>query len=179
MSAWAEIENRTSAEIRAHHIAFRAKIAARAKFDTGVKCVSASQRQPPKVQREILVYPVIPEPKQTQNTAPEALDPVDKSVFQGHQIKVIQRLVCARRNVTMVDLLSAKRTLPVARARQIGMYLAKVTTGRSFPDIGRRFGNRDHTTALHAVRKITEMMAADPAFAAEVEAMRAELTGES
>jgi chromosomal replication initiator protein len=58
------------------------------------------------------------------------------------------------------------------RPRQIAMYLAKVMTPRSLPEIGRRFGNRDHTTVLHAVRKIEEMARADYALAQEIELLK-------
>ena len=52
------------------------------------------------------------------------------------------------------DLLSSRRNRSIVRPRQIGMYLAKSLTARSLPEIGRRFGGRDHTTVLHAIRKI-------------------------
>ena len=60
----------------------------------------------------------------------------------------------------------------MVRPRQIAMYLAKSLTPRSLPEIGRRFGNRDHTTVLHAVRKIEEMAGADRAFADEIEMLK-------
>jgi chromosomal replication initiator protein len=60
----------------------------------------------------------------------------------------------------------------VARPRQVAMYLAKQLTSRSLPEIGKRFGNRDHTTVLHAVNKITELMQEDPTFAEDVSLLR-------
>ena len=68
--------------------------------------------------------------------------------------------------------LSSRRTRTIVRPRQIAMYLAKVMTPRSLPEIGRRFGNRDHTTVLHAVRKIEEMARADYALAQELELLK-------
>ena len=67
---------------------------------------------------------------------------------------------------------SARRARAIARPRQVAMYLAKQLTSRSLPEIGRKFGNRDHTTVMHAVSRIAELMAADPAFAEDVELLR-------
>ncbi|SHL23508.1 chromosomal replication initiator protein DnaA [Roseibium suaedae] len=88
------------------------------------------------------------------------------------KIEDIQRVVSKHYNVTKADLLSARRTRTIVRPRQIAMYLAKVMTPRSLPEIGRRFGNRDHTTVLHAVRKIEEMARADNALAQELELLK-------
>jgi chromosomal replication initiator protein len=74
------------------------------------------------------------------------------------KIEDIQKLVATHFNVSRADILSARRTASVVRPRQIAMYLAKVLTPRSLPEIGRRFGGRDHTTVLHAVRKITGLV---------------------
>lgn len=93
------------------------------------------------------------------------------------KIEDIQRVVSKHFNVTKADLLSARRTRTVVRPRQIAMYLAKALTPRSLPEIGRRFGNRDHTTVLHAVRKIEEMAAADRGFADEIEMLKRMLDG--
>lgn len=88
------------------------------------------------------------------------------------KIEDIQRIVSKHYNVTKADLLSARRTRTIVRPRQIAMYLAKVMTPRSLPEIGRRFGNRDHTTVLHAVRKIEEMARADVSLAQELELLK-------
>lgn len=88
------------------------------------------------------------------------------------KIEDIQRVVSKHFNVTKADLLSSRRTRTVVRPRQIAMYLAKALTPRSLPEIGRRFGNRDHTTVLHAVRKIEEMATADRGFADEIEMLK-------
>ncbi len=88
------------------------------------------------------------------------------------KIEDIQRVVSKHYNVTKADLLSARRTRTIVRPRQIAMYLAKVMTPRSLPEIGRRFGNRDHTTVLHAVRKIEELARADHALAQELELLK-------
>ena len=71
----------------------------------------------------------------------------------------IIRKVADHYNLRISDLLSARRARQVARPRQVAMYLAKMLTSRSLPDIGRRFGGRDHTTVIHAVRKIEELRA--------------------
>ena len=67
---------------------------------------------------------------------------------------------------------SARRARAVARPRQVAMYLAKQLTSRSLPEIGRKFGNRDHTTVMHAVSRVTELMERDGTFAEDVELLR-------
>lgn len=88
------------------------------------------------------------------------------------RIEDIQRVVSRHFNVSKSDLLSSRRTRTIVRPRQIAMYLAKAMTPRSLPEIGRRFGGRDHTTVLHAVRKIEELIAGDRSLGDEVELLR-------
>jgi chromosomal replication initiator protein len=91
------------------------------------------------------------------------------------RIEDIQRIVARQYNVSRADLLSSRRTANVVRPRQVAMYLAKVLTLRSLPEIGRRFGGRDHTTVLHAVRKIENLAGNDSAFAEEIESLKRQL----
>ncbi|MCK7610864.1 chromosomal replication initiator protein DnaA [Roseibium sediminicola] len=88
------------------------------------------------------------------------------------KVEEIQQVVCKHFSVTKADLLSSCRARTLVRPRQIAMYIAKVMTGRSLPEIGRRFGNRDHTTVLHAVRKIEDMVRNDKGLAQEVELLK-------
>jgi chromosomal replication initiator protein len=88
------------------------------------------------------------------------------------KIEDIQRVVARQYNVSRADLLSSRRTANVVRPRQIAMYLAKTLTLRSLPEIGRRFGGRDHTTVLHAVRKIENLVGNDAALADEIELLK-------
>ncbi len=83
-----------------------------------------------------------------------------KDVF--NQTKVItvdkiQNIVSNYYNISLSEMLSQRRSRPLARPRQIAMYLAKKMTTRSLPEIGRRFANRDHTTVIHAVKTITRL----------------------
>ncbi|MBP7242746.1 chromosomal replication initiator protein DnaA [Amaricoccus sp.] len=87
-------------------------------------------------------------------------------------IDEILRKVADHYNLRMSDLLSARRARAVARPRQVAMYLAKTLTSKSLPDIGRRFGGRDHTTVIHAVRKIEELRQSDSQIAEDVELLR-------
>ncbi|CAN5263385.1 chromosomal replication initiator protein DnaA [soil metagenome] len=89
----------------------------------------------------------------------------------------IQKTVAEHFNMKQADLLSERRTRAIARPRQIAMYLCKQHTTRSYPDIGRRFGGRDHTTVLHGVRKIEELMPQDDQIAKDVEALTRKLRG--
>ncbi len=91
------------------------------------------------------------------------------------KIEDIQRVVARQYNVSRSDLLSARRTANVVRPRQVAMYLAKTMTLRSLPEIGRRFGGRDHTTVLHAVRKIEGLVGNDSALAEEIELLKRQL----
>jgi chromosomal replication initiator protein len=91
------------------------------------------------------------------------------------KIEDIQRIVARQYNVTRADLLSSRRTANVVRPRQVAMYLAKTLTLRSLPEIGRRFGGRDHTTVLHAVRKIENLVSTDTALAEEIEVLKRQL----
>ncbi len=88
----------------------------------------------------------------------------------GSRVKIddILKIVGRHYNVARTDLLSPRRARIVVMPRQIGMYLAKKLTARSLPEIGRRFGGRDHSTVLHAVRKIEEQIKTDDKLAREV-----------
>jgi chromosomal replication initiator protein len=88
------------------------------------------------------------------------------------KIEDIQKLVASHYNVSRSDILSERRTAAVVKPRQIAMYLAKVLTLRSLPEIGRRFGGRDHTTVLHAVRKIEKLLGEDTGLNDEVELLK-------
>lgn len=88
------------------------------------------------------------------------------------KIDDILKLVSVHYNVSKPDLLSSRRTAVVVRPRQVAMYLAKILTLRSLPEIGRRFGGRDHTTVLHAVRKIERLARADNSLRDEVELLK-------
>jgi len=84
------------------------------------------------------------------------------------RIDDILKIIGHHYSVTRADLLSPRRARSIVRPRQIGMYLAKKFTPRSLPEIGRRFGGRDHSTVLHAVRKIEDLMKGDDILAREV-----------
>jgi len=92
-------------------------------------------------------------------------------------IEEIQKQVSQHFNIRLSDMHSARRARSVARPRQVAMYLAKQLTTRSLPEIGRKFGNRDHTTVMHAVRKVDELKERDTAFAEDVELLRRMLEG--
>jgi ATPase involved in DNA replication initiation len=85
---------------------------------------------------------------------------------------LIVRVVCAMTGRRRLDLFSQCRNLPIARARQTAMYLAREMTLQSHPSIGRFFGKRDHTTSIHSYRKIKTIIDADPEFAKNVASMR-------
>ena len=87
-------------------------------------------------------------------------------------IDEIQRRVAEHFNIKLAEMTSSRRARVVARPRQVAMYLAKQLTSRSLPEIGRKFGGRDHTTVIHAVKKIEELIESDSALAEDVELLR-------
>ncbi len=88
------------------------------------------------------------------------------------KVEDIQRVVSKHYNVSKQDLLSSRRTRSIVWPRQIAMFLSKTMTPRSLPEIGRRFGGRDHTTVLHAVRKVEEILVTDEVLAQEIEVLK-------
>ncbi len=97
------------------------------------------------------------------------------SVERRVTVDEIQKLTADHFGLKQADLLSERRTRSVARPRQVAMWLCKQHTTRSYPDIGRRFGGRDHTTVLHAVKKVEELLTSDDQIARDVEALTRKL----
>ena len=108
----------------------------------------------------------------TLETTQEVLHDLLRANDRRVTIEEIQKRVSEHFNVRVTDMHSARRARAVARPRQVAMYLSKQLTSRSLPEIGRKFGGRDHTTVMHAVRKIEELKAADPSFAEDIELLR-------
>ncbi len=102
-------------------------------------------------------------------------------VLRANQRRVtideIQRRVCEHYRIRQAEMSSARRAREVARPRQVAMYLAKQLTPRSLPEIGRRFGGRDHTTVIHAVRQIEKLRATDAELDADVRLLMRQLEG--
>ncbi len=92
-------------------------------------------------------------------------------------IEEIQRKVAEHYNIRLSDMIGPKRLRTIARPRQIAMYLSKQLTPRSLPEIGRRFGGRDHTTIMHGVRKIEELMTMDSQLSDDIQLLRRLLQG--
>ncbi|MCS6778567.1 MAG: chromosomal replication initiator protein DnaA [Geminicoccaceae bacterium] len=109
--------------------------------------------------------------------AQEILKDVLRANDRRVTIEEIQKAVVEHFGLRLADMTSARRQRSVARPRQVAMYLAKLLTPRSLPEIGRRFGGRDHTTVMHAVRQIERLVAEDRQLAEDVEALRRRLQG--
>lgn len=92
-------------------------------------------------------------------------------------IEEIQRKVAEHYNIRLADMIGPKRVRTIARPRQVAMYLAKQLTMRSLPEIGRRFGGRDHTTIMHGVRKIEELLSTDSQLSDDIQLLRRLLQG--
>jgi chromosomal replication initiator protein len=108
----------------------------------------------------------------TMETTQEVLHDVLKSFDRRVTIQEIQKKVAEHWNIRVTEMSSARRSRNIARPRQVAMYLAKQLTSKSLPDIGRHFGDRDHTTVMHAVARVTELVGKDAAFADDVELLR-------
>ncbi|TWB18773.1 chromosomal replication initiator protein DnaA [Nitrospirillum amazonense] len=113
----------------------------------------------------------------TLESSQEVLHDLLRASNRRVTIEEIQKKVAEHYNIRLADMSSARRARAVARPRQVAMYLSKQLTARSLPEIGRKFGDRDHTTVMHAVRKVEELCATDPTFSEDVELLRRMLEG--
>ncbi len=108
----------------------------------------------------------------TLDMTQEVLQDLLRASERKISIDEIQRKVAEYYNIRLADMHSARRARAVARPRQVAMYLAKQMTPRSLPEIGRKFGGRDHTTVMYAVRKIEELRAADTVLDEDIDLLR-------
>jgi chromosomal replication initiator protein len=112
----------------------------------------------------------------TLDLAQEVLSDLLRANARKVTIDEIQRKVAEHFSIKVTEMSSSRRARNVARPRQVAMYLAKKLTTRSFPEIGRKFGNRDHTTVLHGVRRIEELIQSDDSLAEDVRLLEAALS---
>ncbi|WP_407923886.1 chromosomal replication initiator protein DnaA [Curvivirga aplysinae] len=110
-------------------------------------------------------------------TAQEVLHDLLRANDRRITIEEIQKRVAEHYSIKLSEMHSARRSRAIARPRQVAMYLAKQLTSRSLPEIGRKFGGRDHTTVMHAVRKIDELRQSDSSFSEDVDLLRRMLEG--
>ena len=110
----------------------------------------------------------------TAEVAEDAIGSGSRAATGDHRVTIdeIQKKTAEYYKLDLRELHSARRARRVARPRQVAMYLARELTSRSLPDIGRRFGGRDHTTVLHACRRIEALCKTDPVFQQEVDFLR-------
>ncbi len=113
----------------------------------------------------------------TLDLAQDCLADILRSSDRKLSIEEIQRKVAEHYNIRLSDMIGPKRLRNIARPRQVAMYLSKQLTPRSLPEIGRRFGGRDHTTIMHGVRKIEELMTTDSQLSDDLQLLRRLLQG--
>jgi chromosomal replication initiator protein len=113
----------------------------------------------------------------TPEVAQRVLQDLIRSSERRISIDDIQRVVIDHFRLKMADMHSSSRARNLARPRQIAMYLCKKLTPRSLPEIGRRFGGRDHTTVMHAIRKVEELIVSDHQIEKDVDLLSRILTG--
>ena len=123
----------------------------------------------------LLAHDISGQPVTLETADREMRDLIRPAEPKRVRIEDIQRVVARQYNVSRSDLLCSRRTANIVRPRQVAMYLAKILTLRSLPEIGRHFGGRDHTTVLHAVRKIEARRRNDTALAEEIEGLKLRL----
>ncbi|MGB0960608.1 MAG: chromosomal replication initiator protein DnaA [Halocynthiibacter sp.] len=111
----------------------------------------------------------------TLELAQDCLADVLRASNRKITIDEIQRKVSEHYNIKLSEMIGPKRVRSIARPRQVAMYLAKQLTSRSLPEIGRRFGGRDHTTVMHGVKKIEELMPIDNQISEDLEILRRSL----
>ena len=107
----------------------------------------------------------------TLDMTQDVLKDMLRSIDRKTTIDEIQKKVAEHFNISVKELQSSRRARTVARPRQVAMYLAKQLTSRSLPEIGRKF-DRDHTTVMHAVRKVEELIIEDQSLAENIEILR-------
>lgn len=105
----------------------------------------------------------------TLESTQEVLHDILRANDRRITIEDIQKKVAAHYNIKVSDMHSARRSVAIARPRQVAMYLSKKLTTKSLPEIGRKFGGKDHTTVMHAVKRIDELSRGDKEFAGDVE----------
>ncbi|KRC81752.1 chromosomal replication initiator protein DnaA [Sphingomonas sp. Root241] len=125
----------------------------------------------------LLAYANLSNETITIDFAVATLGEVLRSAQRRITIDEIQRAVSSHFEVKQIDLISERRAVAIARPRQIAMYLAKRLTTRSLPEIGRKFGNRDHSTVIHAVKRIEELRGKDVEIDGAVRALMRSLEG--
>lgn len=108
----------------------------------------------------------------TMELAQECLADILKASDRKVTVEEIQRRVSEHYSIRLSDMIGPKRVRSIARPRQVAMYLSKQLTSRSLPEIGRRFGGRDHTTVMHGVRRIEELKTLDSQMFEDVEMLR-------
>lgn len=167
----------------------RAKIAAAAKVDTPIACPSASRRVLPVTEIKQIAKPLA-EPVSFGDwfCRQEYLNPLPKEPWFSIEceidapapkitVKAVQRIVAKYYHVTVNDLTCSRRQAYLMKPRQVAMYLARELTSSSLPEIGRRFGHRDHTSALHAVNKIRNLLPLDAQLSTEIAALSVMILG--
>jgi hypothetical protein len=107
--------------------------------------------------------------------SPPSRSRADSNLLSAPSARTIQHAVCAFYSVTLQDLLSPRRHAEIVRPRQVAVWLCRTLTAQSMPKIGQLFGDRDHTTILAAIRKITELLPLDEDLRLDVEILTQQL----
>ena len=133
-------------------------------------------------QREVVIPPdpqvINPLPQPAEEIAEAEVlieDPKSKPFARARKIAEIQKVVAQHSNLSVIDIISKRRVPAIAQTRQIAMYLCRNITLLSYPEIGKWFGGKDHSTVIHGVQKITKLIAKDYVLADEIAMLRERL----
>ncbi len=150
------------------------------KFDIKIieflaKKINSNVRELEGAYRRLLAHSELVNRPITIETAKQLLHDLLRANDRRVTVEEIQKRVAEYFNIRFNDMVSVRRSRIVARPRQVAMYLSKVHTPKSLPEIGRLFGGRDHTTVMHAVKKVEELCQLDSAFADHIKVLKRSL----
>ena len=135
-------------------------------------CIKSNVRELEGALNRILAHAMLIGREITIDSTADLLADLLRASSRQISVDVIQKRVAAHYGVRVSEMFSARRARNIARPRQIAMYLAKNLTSLSYPEIGRQFGGRDHTTVMHAVKTIENLMKSDAQLAEDVKLIK-------
>ena len=139
------------------------------------KKISSNVRELEGAYRRLIAHAELINQPITLDTAKQLLHDLLKVNDRKISVEEIQKKVSEYFNIRLNDMVSVRRSRLVARPRQVAMYLSKTHTPKSLPEIGRLFGGRDHTTVMHAVKKVQQLCKADSSFAEHIKVLKRSL----
>ena len=172
--------HKASYELRLSILMAKADEKSDIKFDKSIleflaKKINSNVRELEGAYRRLIAHSELVNSPITIETAKQLLHDLLRANDRKITVEEIQKKVANYFNIRFNDMVSVRRSRVVARPRQVAMYLSKTHTPKSLPEIGRLFGGRDHTTVMHAVKKVEELCQVDTAFAEHIQVLKRSL----